>query len=93
MSEHARTVQRIVETGDHLSPIDRAIVGNAGMQLRWEIRDQLDARRIAEILRTLANRFEILSQPKAYKEREALMLMRFERGTAQARLASKPRSR
>ncbi len=93
MSDHAATVQRIVETGDHLSPMDRAIVGNAGMQLRFEIRDQIDARRIAEILRTFANRLEILSQPKKYAEREALMLMRFERGNAQARLASKPRAR
>ena len=93
MSEHATAVRRIMETGDHLSPMDRAIVGNAGMQLRFEIRDQLDARRIAEILRIFANRLEILSQPKAYKEREALLLMRFERSTTQARLASKPHAR
>ena len=79
------------DPNDHLSALDRSIVGSSKMQIRFEIRDQLDARRVVEILRGFCNRLEHFSDPRAYKEREGLLLMRFERTLVQGRLSSKPK--
>jgi len=78
-----------VKTGDHLSPMDRAIVGSPRMQLRFDIPDQISARDVVIILRTFCNRLEVLSDTRKYSEREALLMMKFERHATQARLMSK----
>jgi hypothetical protein len=50
--------KRVIATGSPLSPLDQDIVGTMAMQLRWQLTDQLDLRRVAAILRHFANRLD-----------------------------------
>jgi uncharacterized small protein (DUF1192 family) len=77
---------RIANTGDPLTPMDLEMCGGRSMQLRWTVQDQLDLRRIAAVLRGLANRLEIYSEPRRYDERAALLGARIERTQAQHQL-------
>lgn len=86
-------IRRVVKTGTSLSPLDQEMVGSLSMQLRWTVQDQLDLRRIAAILRHYANRLEVISDPRRYDERSALMMARTERKFTQNKLAREPRNR
>jgi len=86
-------VRRLIETGDHMSEMDRSIAGHSAMQLRFRIRDQMDLRRAAAILRDFANRLEIASDPRRFDERDALGHARHHRKLTQDKLASLSRPR
>jgi hypothetical protein len=84
---------RIIKDGDPFSPLDRMLIGDMRLQLRFEVRDQIDLRRIATILREFSNRLEIISDPKRYDQRSAMLMARLERKLTQGRLASKTTTR
>jgi hypothetical protein len=88
-----RETRRVIETGSPLSPLDQDIIGSLAMQLRWQLTDQLDLRRVAAILRHFANRLEIISDPRRFETRTALLMAKLERKMTQDKLASKPRVR
>ena len=81
---------RIARTGDPLTPMDLDICGGRAFQLRWRIEDQLDARRVAALLREYANRLEVYSNPRLFDERAALSGMKYERAITQGKL-TRPR--
>lgn len=84
-----RETQRIIQTGDPLPEWARGIIGNS-MQLRIPLRDPIDLRRVAEILRGFANRLEVLSSRK--DDAHSILLAAVgERRMIQARLQSRPR--
>jgi hypothetical protein len=91
--DYREAVRRLAETGDHMSELDRAIVGDSAMQLRFRVRDQMDLRRIGVLLRQLGTRFEVLSDPRRHTERGALLSARMERKVTQNALASAPKAR
>lgn len=83
--------RRVIETGDPLSGIWREIVGNAA-QLRIPLRDPVDLRRCAIILRDLANKMEVMSHAK--RTADSIMFeAKHETKAAQARLQSRIRVR
>lgn len=55
--------------------------------------DQLDLRRIATILREFANRLEVISDPRRFEQRTAILVAKTERKFAQDKPASKPKRR
>lgn len=80
--------RRVIRSGDPLPDWARAAIGNA-CQLRLPMRDAIDARRQAEILRMLANRMEVLSHSK--ESTAAIMLqIQLEVRMTQQRLKSYP---
>ena len=83
---------RIARTGEPLTDHDLAICGGRSMQLRWRVEDQLDLRRIATVLRDLANRMEVYSDPRRFDERAALFAIKHERGLAQGKLTRRRKS-
>ena len=93
MADLDRDTRRVIATGTPFTPLDDLIMGNRAMQLRWVVGDQLDLRRIAAILREFANRLEILSDPRRFEQRTAILTAKTERKLAQDKLASKPRRR
>ena len=92
MREPPDYLARIVKTGEPLGQMDIDICGGRGMQLRWRVDDQLDLRRIAAVLRDLANRFEVYSEPRRFDERAALFGARHERDRAQHKLTRRRKS-
>jgi hypothetical protein len=81
--------RRVLETGDPLTSMWREVVGSS-VQLRVPLRDPIDLRRCALILRELANRFEVLSHDK--RSADSVMFEAKHHGkVAQARLTSKIR--
>jgi hypothetical protein len=85
--------RRVIATGSPLSPLDADIIGSLSMQLRWQVGDQIDLRRISAILRAFANRLEVISDPRRFDTRAALLLAKYERKLTQDKLASKPKRR
>jgi hypothetical protein len=86
---HVRELRLIQRTGDPLPDHVRSVVGKS-VQLRIPMRDVVDLRRSAEILRGYANRLEVLSRSKQ-DDTAVLMLQAWaEARTAQARLQSQP---
>lgn len=78
--------RRVIKTSDPLPPWAREIIGHS-MQLRIPLRDPIDLRRAAEILRQFANRLEALSARK--DESHSILLAAVgERRLAQGRLQS-----
>jgi hypothetical protein len=78
--------RRVIRTGDPIPAWARAIVGHS-MQLRIPLRDPIDLRRAAEILRQFANRLEVLSARK--DEAHSILLAAVgERRITQGRLQS-----
>ena len=81
--------RRVVETGDAMSPLWRDIVGSAA-QLRIPLRDPVDLRRCATILRDLANKLEVVSHAKLGAD-SIMFTAKREVAAAQGRLKSKIR--
>ncbi len=88
-----RDTKRVVLTGSPFTQMDEDIMGSRAMQLRWVVGDQLDLRRIATILREFANRLEVISDPRRFEQRTAILMAKTERKFAQDKLASKPKRR
>lgn len=80
----------VIRRGDVLDEWQRQLIGPSG-QLRIPMRDQIDLRRCAAILRELANRMEILSHVKT-GEFSALLQTKGEIRAAQSRLQSQTAS-
>jgi len=84
-----RETLRVIETGDPMSSMWRDFVGTS-VQLRIPLRDPVDLRRCAVILREMANRWEVLSHDK--RTTDSIMFEAKHHGKmAQARLTSKTR--
>ncbi len=81
--------RRVIRTGDAIPEWARACLGNS-MQLRVPLRDPIDLRRCALILRDFANRLEVLS-PSKDPAHSILLAASGERRMIQARLQSRPR--
>jgi hypothetical protein len=81
--------RRVVETGDAMTAMWREIVGNAA-QLRIPLRDPVDLRRCATILRDLANKLEVVSHAKLGAD-SIMFSAKREVAAAQGRLKSKIR--
>ena len=88
-----RDTKRVMLTGSPFTQMDEDIMGSRAMQLRWVVGDQLDLRRIATILREFANRLEVISDPRRFEQRTAILMAKTERKFAQDKLASKPKRR
>ena len=88
-----RDTKRVVLTGSPFTQMDEDIMGSRAMQPRWVVGDQLDLRRIATILREFANRLEVISDPRRFEQRTAILMAKTERKFAQDKLASKPKRR
>lgn len=86
MPEPPDYLARIARAGDPLSQMDLDICGGRAFQLRFRVEDQLDARRIAALLREFANRLEVYSDPRRFDERAALAAMKYERAITQGKL-------
>jgi hypothetical protein len=85
-----RETARVIRTGDPLADWVRAAVGQS-VQIRVPLRDQIDLRRSAEILRTFANELEKASHVKDGSDRAVMLAWAAARMT-QARLKSRPTS-
>jgi hypothetical protein len=81
-----RETARVIRTGDPLADWVRATVGQS-VQIRVPLRDQIDLRRSAEILRTFANELEKASHTKDGSDRAVMLAWAAARMT-QARLKS-----
>jgi CelD/BcsL family acetyltransferase involved in cellulose biosynthesis len=81
----------IAKNGDPLPDHVRCVVG-ASAQLRVPMRDVIDLRRTAAILRGLANRMEALSTTRDPSP-TIMLTVWAEFRTAQAQLQSRPKSR
>lgn len=79
----------IVKTGEVLSPMDRDIIGHGDRRLQVPLRDPVDLRRCATILRELANSLEVCSHMRG-EARTVLFAAHYHIKTAAARLRSKP---
>lgn len=84
-----RELNRAARTGDPLSPIDRDILGHRAVRLHVPLHDPVDLRRIATILRELANGLEVASGMRG-DARSALFTAKYHLKTASNRLQSKP---
>lgn len=88
MARKSDALDRVVKTGDALTAEQRISIGDA-WQLRWSVPDALSQRKVAAILRDLANKLEVYSQPpKGMSEFEAMHMMKGARKLAQNRLQS-----
>lgn len=85
-----RETRRVIATGDPLADHVRTVVGKS-VQLRLPVRDPVDLRRQAAILREYANRIEMMSQSK--DPADTIMLRFWAEGRqAQMRLQSRPQA-
>jgi hypothetical protein len=83
-------VLSVIHSGDALPQWMRDTIGQSA-QLRLPLRDPIDLRRQAAILRELANRFDVMSRDK--RSAQSIMFEAYgEIRTAQDRLKSYPRS-
>ncbi len=98
MSEHPtdrdrwkadENLRRAALTGDPLSEFDRDILGRSAARLHLPLRDPVDLRRLASILRNLANDLEVSSHMRG-DARHALFSARWHIKMANGRLRSKP---
>jgi hypothetical protein len=80
----------IAKHGDPLPEYLRGVIGKS-VQLRVPMRDAVDLRRTAEVLRAFANRMEVLSHSKLPSS-TIMMTVYVEGRQAQARLNSRPKS-
>jgi hypothetical protein len=67
-----RTLRNIIARGDPLDPWQRAAIGKSA-QLRLPLTDKVDLRRLAVILRDLANVLEVASGTKHDDDFASLM--------------------
>lgn len=81
---------RVIRRGDPLSDWSRQVIGRS-VQLRLPLRDPIDARRLAAILREYANRLEVLSHSKDSADR-VMMNIWMETRLAQGRLTSQTKT-
>lgn len=84
-----RALKRAALTGDCLSTMDRDIIGHGDRRLQVPLRDPVDLRRCAIILRELANHLEVASHVRG-DARNALFMAHGHLKQAAARLRSKP---
>lgn len=82
-------LNRIVQTGDALTPYIRDLVGSS-VQLRFPMRDPIDFRRQADVLQSLVQRLRELSHSKQPADSVMLRARELVKAT-QAALTSKPR--
>lgn len=82
-------LMRAAATGDPLTAMDRDILGHGAVRLHVPLRDPVDLRRIATVLRELANGLEVSSGLRG-DARTALFAARYHLKTAAGRLRSKP---
>ena len=85
----ASDLARAAATGDCLSPMDRDIIGHGDRRLQVPLRDPVDLRRCAVILRELANHLEVASHMRG-DARSALFAAHGHLRRAAAQLRSKP---
>ena len=78
-----------IRTGDVLSPMDRDIIGHGDRRLQVPLRDPVDLRRCAVILRELANHLDVCSHMRG-DARSALFAAHGHIRQAAGRLRSKP---
>lgn len=83
----ARTMRNIMDRGDSLDEWQRQSIGRAA-QLRLPLRDKVDLRRLAVILRGLANELEVASSMRTDTDFGALLRAKAAVATAQARATS-----
>lgn len=88
--EHADDgLRRAINTGDCLSEFDRDILGRSAARLHLPLRDPVDLRRLAAILRSPANDLEVSSHIRG-DARHALFSARWHIKMANGRLRSNP---
>lgn len=87
---YARDLRLIQRTGDPVPDHVRSVVGKS-VQLRIPMRDVVDLRRSAEILRGYANRLDVLSRSRETDSAVLMLQAWAEARNAQARLQSNPR--
>lgn len=85
----ARELKRASLTGDCLSTFDRDIIGHGDRRLQVPLRDPIDLRRCATILRELANHLEVCSHMRG-SARNALFAAHGHLRRAAGQLRSKP---
>lgn len=85
----SRELARASLTGDVLSPMDRDIIGHGGRRLQVPLRDPVDLRRCATILRELASALEVCSGMRG-DARSVLFAASWHCKQAAGRLRSKP---
>lgn len=90
-AKETRALHNIVARGDPLEEWQRDTIGPTG-QLRIPLRDKIDLRRVATILRELANRLEVMSSLRHVEDFGALLQAKGEIRSAQARLQSRPKN-
>ena len=87
VTDMTRGLRNVARRGDPLDEWQRQCIGRAA-QLRIPLRDQVDLRRCAAILRNLANRLEVMSEPRRFEECNALLQAKGEVSAAQGRMQS-----
>lgn len=85
-----RDTKQVIRTGDPLPDWTRDIIGKS-VQIRIPLRDPIELRRQAAILREMANRLDVLSRDKRPTESIMLEVWGLARST-QTRLKSQPKS-
>jgi hypothetical protein len=85
----ARELKRASLTGDCLSTFDRDIIGHGDRRLQVPLRDPIDLRRVAIILRDLATRLEVCSHMRG-EARHVLFTAHSHIREAAGKLRSKP---
>jgi hypothetical protein len=85
----AEELRQVIRTGDPLSTMDRDIIGHGDRRLQVPLRDPIDLRRCATILRELANHLEVCSHMRG-DARSALFAAHGYIRQAAGRLRSKP---
>jgi len=83
-------LHRAVHHGDCLAPIQRDILGHSARRLHIPLRDPVDLRRVAAILRDLANKLEVSSHIRG-DALTALFAAGLHIKKASGQLMSKPR--
>lgn len=82
-----RGMRNVIARGDPLDEWQRASVGKSA-QLRLPLRDKVDLRRLAAILRDLANTLEVAGSLRNEEDFTALLRAKAAVATAQARAQS-----
>lgn len=85
----ARELGRAARTGDVLSVMDRDIIGHGDRRLQVPLRDPVDLRRVAVILRELSNKLELCSAMRG-DARSVLFAAHWHIKNAAGQLRSKP---
>lgn len=83
----SRTIRNVMARRDALDQWQRAAIGPSA-QLRMPLRDQVDLRRVATILRGLANELEVAGSLRTETDFGALMRAKTAVKMAQARMTS-----